>query len=390
MTALIQIRRDTVTNWAANPTLNAGEFGYETDTGNMKIGTGVAWLSTAYLDFSMPARVANSDLNLNTAPGRYYLADMITGVTNAPTGLIAPIALDGQASLWVQTFKDGPPVTVTNIVQMLFSEGAGTTANPPKSWARSYDAGAAAWRDWYALSSWGVDATNGVELKAATIEAKGTLAVGGVSTLTGAVNVAGVLSVPDGTVLLPSITNTGDPNTGLSFVTPDTIVLSTGGLTALTIGSSQGATVAGNLTVAGTTAMTGGMSGILDMNSARITELADPTASTDATNRGWVSSGTIFLRFNLSAPATSPYSASESTGGNWTATIANVAAITTITLTPAIAGTYHGLMQGYNSGINPDSNVMGVITVADALVFTATGTPNLTSGVLLVSLVRVS
>jgi len=387
MTALIQIRRDTVANWAADPTLNAGEFGYETDTGNMKIGTGAAWSSTAYLDFSMPARVANSDLNLNTTPGRYYLADMLAA-TNIPTGLIAPITLDGQASLWVQTFKNGPPVTVTNIVQMMFSEGAGTTANPSKSWARSYDAGAAAWRDWYPLSSWGVDATNGVELKAATIEAKGTLAVGGISTLTGAVNVAGVLSVPDGTVLLPSITNTGDLNTGLSFVTADTIVLSTGGLAALTIGSSQGATVAGNLVVTGTTAMTGGMSGILDMNSSRITELAAPTASTDATNRDWVSDGTIFLRFNLTG--SSPYSASESTGGNCTATIANVAAITTITLTPAIAGTYHGLMQGYNSGINPDSNVMGVITVTDALVFTATGTPNLTNGILLVSLVRVS
>lgn len=387
MTALIQIRRDTVANWAVNPTLNAGEFGYETDTGNMKIGTGVAWNSTAYLDFSMPARVATSDLNANTAPGRYYLLDMLAA-TNIPTGLIAPIALDGQASLWVQTFKDGPPVTVTNIVQMLFSEGAGTTANPPKSWARSYDVGAAAWRDWYALSSWGVSSTNGVELRAATIVSKDTLVVDGISTLTGAVNVAGVLSVADGNAGSPSITNTGDPDTGLSFATDNQIVLSTGGQTALTIGASQGATVAGNLIVSGTTAMTGGMSGILDMNSARVTELADPTASTDATNRGWVSSGTIFLRFNLSGG--SPYSASESTGGNWTATIANVAAISTITLTPAIAGTYHGLMQGYDSSINLNSNVMGVITVADNLVFTATSTPNLTSGILLVSLVRVS
>jgi len=249
MTALIQIRRDTVANWAADPTLNAGEFGYETDTGNMKIGTGAAWSSTAYLDFSMPARVANSDLNLNTTPGRYYLADMLAA-TNIPTGLIAPITLDGQASLWVQTFKNGPPATLTNIVQMMFSEGAGTTANPSKSWARSYDAGAAAWRDWYPLSSWGVDATNGVELKAATIEAKGTLAVGGISTLTGAVNVAGavsvvgVLSVGDGTPAAPSITNTGDTDTGLSFATANTIVLSTAGAAAVTVGPTGGVTIA--------------------------------------------------------------------------------------------------------------------------------------------------
>lgn len=366
MTALIQIRRDTVANWAANPTLNAGEFGYETDTGNMKIGTGVAWSSTAYLDFSMPARVANIDLNLNITPGRYHLADMITGVTNAPTGLIAPIALDGQASLWVQTFKDGPPVTVTNIVQMLFSEGAGTTANPPKSWARSYDAGAAVWRDWYPLSSWGVDVTNGVELKAATIEAKGTLAVGGVSTLTGAVNVAGVLSVPDGTVLLPSITNTGDPNTGLSFVTADTIVLSTGGLTALTIGSSQGATVAGNLAVTGTTTLTGGMSGILDMNSNRITELADPTASTDATNRGWVSGGTIFVRVNMTTSLQTGASASASIGSNWTFTTSGSTAAAIITLTPPIAGFYHGFITVYDSAGNVESATSELFTSSAA------------------------
>lgn len=377
MTALIQIRRDTVANWAANPTLNAGEFGYETDTGNMKIGTGVAWSSTAYLDFSMPARVANSDLNLNTTPGRYYLADMITGVTNAPTGLIAPIALDGQASLWVQTFKDGPPVTVTNIVQMLFSEGAGNAANPPKSWARSYDAGAAVWRDWYPLSSWGVDATNGVELKAATIEAKGTLAVGGVSTLTGAVNVAGavsvagILSVTDGTAALPSITNTGDTNTGLSFATADTIVLSTAGAAAVTVGPTGGVTIAGGL------AVTGGMSGILDMNSNRITELADPTASTDATNRGWVSGGTIFVRVNMTTSLQTGASASASFGSNWTFTTSGSTAAAIITLTPPIAGLYHGFITVYDSAGNVES--------ATSELFTSSATPATNVGHVLTS-----
>jgi len=46
----IQVRRDTAANWTANnPTLAAGEFGYETDTGKLKIGDGAtAWNALGY------------------------------------------------------------------------------------------------------------------------------------------------------------------------------------------------------------------------------------------------------------------------------------------------------------------------------------------------------
>lgn len=46
----IQIRRDTAANWTtANPVLAQGEEGWETDTGNMKIGDGSThWASLAY------------------------------------------------------------------------------------------------------------------------------------------------------------------------------------------------------------------------------------------------------------------------------------------------------------------------------------------------------
>ena len=48
--ALIQVRRDTAANWTSvNPTLAAGEMGFETDTGKFKIGTGsTAWTSLFY------------------------------------------------------------------------------------------------------------------------------------------------------------------------------------------------------------------------------------------------------------------------------------------------------------------------------------------------------
>jgi len=46
----IQFRRDTAANWVStNPTLSAGELGYETDTAKFKIGDGsTAWNSQAY------------------------------------------------------------------------------------------------------------------------------------------------------------------------------------------------------------------------------------------------------------------------------------------------------------------------------------------------------
>jgi hypothetical protein len=50
MATQIQLRRDTSSNWAsANPTLAAGEFGWESDTNKFKIGTGsAAWNSLGY------------------------------------------------------------------------------------------------------------------------------------------------------------------------------------------------------------------------------------------------------------------------------------------------------------------------------------------------------
>ena len=47
---VMQVRRDTAANWTANdPTLAAGEIGFETDTNQMKIGDGAtAWTALAY------------------------------------------------------------------------------------------------------------------------------------------------------------------------------------------------------------------------------------------------------------------------------------------------------------------------------------------------------
>ena len=51
MADIIQIRRDTSSNWtSANPTLAQGELGVETNTSKVKVGTGsTAWTSLGYL-----------------------------------------------------------------------------------------------------------------------------------------------------------------------------------------------------------------------------------------------------------------------------------------------------------------------------------------------------
>lgn len=66
MAIQIQVRRDAAADWTSNnPTLAAGEFGYETDTGKVKIGDGTtAWTSLAYIDSS--GAVLSSLFNANT------------------------------------------------------------------------------------------------------------------------------------------------------------------------------------------------------------------------------------------------------------------------------------------------------------------------------------
>ena len=46
----IQVRRDTAANWTStNPTLAAGEIGFETNTGKFKFGNGSStWTALAY------------------------------------------------------------------------------------------------------------------------------------------------------------------------------------------------------------------------------------------------------------------------------------------------------------------------------------------------------
>ena len=64
-------------------------------------------------------------------------------------------------------------------------------------------------------------------------------------------SITGVASFADGSVSAPSITNTGDANTGIYFGAADTVNVTTGGTKRIDIDSS-GLDVTGNLTATGT------------------------------------------------------------------------------------------------------------------------------------------
>ena len=89
MTARMQQRRDTAANWTSNnPTLAAGELGYETDTAKFKIGTGsTVWTSLAYsldaVSASSTTTLTNKSISLTTNTVSGTLAEFNTAVSDA-------------------------------------------------------------------------------------------------------------------------------------------------------------------------------------------------------------------------------------------------------------------------------------------------------------------
>ena len=110
MPTKIQLRRDTAADWTSNnPTLAAGEFGWESDTNRFKIGDGsAAWNSLSYADTlktlgdlfvtgSTISAPSNGDLTLTTAG---------SGKVNISNAYTLPSS-DGSANQVLQTNGSG-------------------------------------------------------------------------------------------------------------------------------------------------------------------------------------------------------------------------------------------------------------------------------------------
>lgn len=168
----LQFRRGTAAQWTStNPTLAAGEFGYETDTGKAKVGNGsTAWNSLSYAitgaNGTVTSVVAGTGLSGGTITGSGTIAIDSTVATltgsqtltnktltspqinltfNAQTGTTYTFALsdNGQmisannASAQTYTippnssvaFPDGTQINViqTGAGQVTFAQGSGVT-----------------------------------------------------------------------------------------------------------------------------------------------------------------------------------------------------------------------------------------------------------------------
>ena len=95
----IKLRRGTAAAWTStNPTLAAGEPGYETDTGKHKIGNGAtAWASLAYVVPTAAALAADSAFTSQFAP------TVQSTLTSRNTARLGPVA----ATTWISNFQSG-------------------------------------------------------------------------------------------------------------------------------------------------------------------------------------------------------------------------------------------------------------------------------------------
>ena len=197
MPVRLQIRRGTASQWtAANPVLAAGEIAAELDTGKYKIGNGsTAWNSLAYSSGAVGPQGPQGTAGFTILNG--------SGAPGAGTGVNGDFFIDTTNKAIYGPKAAGSWGSATSLLPSLGSTAAA-------------DLGTAA-------AGTSLNAARADHVHSSTI-----------------VNptFTGVAQFPDGSASAPSITNTGDTNTGLFHPAEDTVGISTGGVERMRVTST--------------------------------------------------------------------------------------------------------------------------------------------------------
>jgi hypothetical protein len=215
----MQIRRGLAAAWAsANPTLEPGELGFVTDAGTtaFKIGDGTTvWNSLAYVNSTYPELPVDASLNLNLAlaQGRYPLssANTYTSTPAIPAAEYVQGATDGNSVLTVTVPSNGIVIQQIN------------TSVTAKQFLRAYNG--TTWTSWKRIDTLAAAES----LSIASITLTGNLTVGTTS---------GVLSIPLGSAPAPSLTFTGDTNTGVYSALANSVNIATDGVQRVAVGTA--------------------------------------------------------------------------------------------------------------------------------------------------------
>ena len=213
MSTRIQIRRDEAANWtSANPTLAAGELGYETDTGKWKVGDGTRTWSQITYQFpiltgsagttpdgtTLVVDQANDRVGIGTASPASKLDVSGTAAISGATTIGGTLGVTGDTTLVGDLAVNGGDITTTS-----------ATANIVNANATIVNLGQAA-------TTVSIGATSGTAtIRNATTAITGALVVTGVISGPGTIPIGGIImwsgsTVPSGWQLCDGSNSTPD------------------------------------------------------------------------------------------------------------------------------------------------------------------------------------
>jgi hypothetical protein len=283
MSTIIQLRRDSATNWTNNnPTLRAGEVGVDLTTGKIKVGDGsTAWTTLTY--FTGDLSSLGSLAYLSAAP-----AGTLTGTTLSSTVVSSSLTSVGTLT----------NLTVTNTITGSVSGNAGTVTDG----VYTTDTGTV-------TNTMLAGSISNAKLSNSSITVNGTsISLGGSQTVTAA---AGTLT---GTTLNSTVVNSSLTSVGTltslavhGSSTLDNSNISTDGLGNITavsfIGNGASLTGITNTQISGLGTMSTQNANSVDITGGSITGLSTPTGGSDAATKSYVDNATTNLSIRDSVTA---------------------------------------------------------------------------------------